>query len=73
MEEFYYDLITFLSELDPIVKVLLVGILSFLVILSIVAIIKTHVNPKKPVFKIGQFLLLGILIVVTIFVSVHVI
>lgn len=73
MEEFYYDLITFLSELNPLVKVLLVGLLFMLVVLSTATIVKTHINPKKPVFKIGQFLMLAILVAVTIFVSVHVI
>ena len=73
MEEFYYDTITFLSEMHPLVKCLLVGILTFLVVFSVIKIVKTHVNPKKSIFKIGQFILLAILIAITIFVCVHVV
>ena len=40
-------------------------------IMCIVQIIKTHVNAKKPVFKILQFIFTGILIGFTIFVCVH--
>ena len=73
MEEFYYNVITFLSEMHPLVKVLIVGLLAIFVVFSVIKIVKTHVNPKKSIFKIGQFLLLAILIAVTIFVCAHVI
>ena len=72
MEELYYNIITFLSELDPLVKGLIVGLLFILVIFSARNIVKTHVNPKKSIFKIGQFLGLGFLVALTIFVCVHV-
>ena len=72
MEEFYYNTITFLSELDPLIKGLLVALLFILVIFSVRGIIKSHVNPKKPIFKFGQFLLLGVLLAITIFVAVNV-
>ena len=72
MEEFYYDLITFLGNLNPFVKCLLVGLLTMLVVLATIKIIKTHVNPKKSIFKIGQFLILAILIAIAIFVCINV-
>ena len=72
MERFYHDITTFLGGLDPIVKGLLIGMLCILILLNLRSIVKTHVNPKKPVFKIGQFILLAILVAITIFVSIHV-
>ena len=72
MERFYHDITTFLGGLDPVVKGLLIGMLCILILLNLRSIVKTHVNPKKPVFKIGQFILLAILVAITIFVSIHV-
>ena len=71
MEEFYYDLITAISELDPFVKILIGGMLLMLVVFSVMKIVKTHVNPKKAIFKFGQFLLLAILVGATVFFAVH--
>ena len=72
MEEIYIDIITFLGGLNPMVKILIVGMLAILVFMSVISVVKTHVNPKKPVFKIGQFLLLAILVAITIFVCINV-
>ena len=72
MEKFYNDIITFLGTMDPFVKVLIVGMLAMLVFFSAKVIVKTHVNPKKPIFKIGQFFLLAILVALTIFVCINV-
>lgn len=72
MEEFYYDVITFLGNLNPFVKVLIVGLLAILLILSAIKLVKIHVNPKKAVFKIGQFLVFAILLALTIFVCINV-
>ena len=72
MEEFYYDFVTFLGGLDFIVKILIVGMLAILVFMSVKSVIKTHVNPKKPIFKIGQFILLAILLAITIFICINV-
>lgn len=71
MEEFYYNLITFLSELDPMVKGLIVGMLAILVLFCVRNIIKVHVNPKKAIFKLSQFFLLAVLIAITVFVCIH--
>ena len=72
MEEFYYNIVTFLVELDPLVQGLIVGLLAILVIMCVRNIVKTHVNPKKAIFKFGQFFILAILVAITIFVCVHV-
>ena len=72
MEEFYYNIITFLATLDPLVKALIVGMLAVLVILCVRNIVKTHVNPKKAIFKFGQFFLLAVLVALTIFICVNV-
>ena len=71
MEEFYINTITFISQLDPLVKGLIVGILLMLDVLCIKTIIKDHVNAKKPTFKIGQYILLIVLIALTIFICIH--
>ena len=71
MEEFYINTITFISGLDPLVKGLIIGLLFILVIFCARNIIKTHVNPKKTIFKFGQFFILAILIAITVFISIH--
>ena len=71
MEEFYYNVITFWATMDSTTKMLVIGILSILIVLEVVKIVKTHVNPKKTIFKVGQFLVLAILVTVTIFITVH--
>lgn len=71
MERFYYNLITFLGQLSPIMKILIVGLLTIFVILTVVDIVKTHVNKTKPVFKPMKFIVLAILVAITIFLSIH--
>ena len=72
MEKFYNDVITFLGGLNPAIKILIVGLLAVLVIMCVKNIVKTHVNPKKTIFKFSQFLLLAILVALTIFVCINV-
>lgn len=72
MEKLYYDIITFLGTLNPVVKALILGMLLILVLLCVKNIVKTHVNPKKPVFKILQFFMLALLVALTIFVTINV-
>ena len=72
MEKFYYDVITFLGGLHPFVKVLIIGMLFCLVVLCVRNIVKTHVNPKKAIFKFGQFFVLALLVAITIFVCINV-
>lgn len=72
MEKIYYDIITFLADLHPAVKVLVIGMLFMLVILCVRNIVKTHVNPKKTIFKFSQFFLLAVLVGLTIFISINV-
>lgn len=72
MKVFFNNLITSINNLDPLVKVLIIGLLLILDIMCVVQIIKTHVNPKKYVLKISQFLLLAILLAITVFFCIHV-
>ncbi len=72
MKVFFNNLITSINNLDPLVKVLIIGLLLILDIMCVVQIIKTHVNPKKYVLKISQFLLLAILLAFTVFFCIHV-
>ena len=72
MEKFYYDVITFLGNLNPLVKALIIGLLLILDVLCLRNIVKTHVNPKKTIFKLSQFLLMAILVALTIFVTINV-
>lgn len=72
MKQLYNNIVTFLFELDPIVKVLIVGLLCIFDIFIILKIVKTHANAKKTVFKVGQFILLAIFILLTIFVCAHI-
>ena len=71
MERFYHDIVTFLGGLDPTIKGLIIGVLCILIVLGVRNIVKTHVNSKKPVIKVGQFLLVAILVAITIFVCAH--
>ena len=72
MKVFFNNVITFINNLEPILKVLIVGMLLIIDILCVVQIVKTHVNPKKFVLKIGEFILLAIFLAITIFVLIHV-
>lgn len=72
MRVFFNNLITSINNLDIILKITLIGMLVILDFLCIKLIVKTHVNPKKWVFKIGQFVLLAILLFSTVFVCIHV-
>ncbi|MBQ7884817.1 MAG: hypothetical protein IJ318_01825 [Clostridia bacterium] len=72
MKVFFNNIITFINGLDTFVKVLIIGVLLLIDILCIIQVVKTHVNPKKPVFKILQFIMTIIFILLTIFVCAHV-
>lgn len=72
MEKFYYDVITFLGNLHPAIKALIIGMLLMLVVLCVISIVKTHVNPKKTIFKFTQFFMLAVLVALTIFVCINV-
>lgn len=71
MEELYYNIVTFIGGLEPLIKGLIIGLLFILIIMCVRNLIKVHVNPKKPIFKIGQFVLLAILVGITIFFCAH--
>jgi len=71
MKEFYYDTITFISGWPTTIKVLVIGMLFCLVVFGVRNIVKTHVNPKKTIFKFSQFFVLALLIALTIFISVN--
>lgn len=71
MKEFYIDTITFISQMDPLIKALIIGILLLLVVLCAKGIVSAHVNSKKPKIKIGMFILEAVLVALTIFVCVH--
>lgn len=71
MKVFFNNIITFINNLDTTLKVLIIGLLIMIDLMCLVQIIKTHVNAKKPVFKILQFIFTGIMIGFTIFVCVH--
>lgn len=72
MERIYHDIVTFLGGLEPMVKGLIVGLLVISILFCMRNIVKTHVNASKPVFKIAQFVLLIILVLITIFICAHV-
>lgn len=72
MKVFYNNVITFINNLDSFLKVLIICLLLLLDILSLVQIIKTHVNSKKPVFKLLQFVIFGLLLFITVFVCIHI-
>lgn len=72
MRVFFNNVITFINNLDVTLKITLIGMLVILDVLCVNLIIKTHVNPKKMVFKIGQFVLLAVLLGITVFVCLHV-
>ncbi|MBE7082255.1 MAG: hypothetical protein E7378_01060 [Clostridiales bacterium] len=72
MTEFINNLITGIAMLSPIMKALIIGILLILDVEIIILIVKTHVNPKKPILKIGQFILAALFIFITVFVCIHV-
>ena len=72
MGVFFNNLKTFINNLEPILKLLIIGMLLIIDILCVMQIVKTHYNPKKFVLKIGQFVLLAIFLLITIFVFAHV-
>lgn len=71
MKVFFNNLITFINNMDTFLKVLFIGMLIIIDVLALIQIIKTHVNPKKFVFKLGQFLILALFVALTIFVCAH--
>lgn len=71
MREFYIDTITFISQMEPLIKALIIGILLLFVVLGAKSIVSAHVNAKKPTLKIGTIILEVILVALTIFVCIH--
>lgn len=72
MRVFFNNVITFINSMDTYLKVLIIGVLLLIDILCIIQVVKTHVNPKKPVFKIFQFVFTILFILLTIFICSHV-
>lgn len=72
MRVFFNNIITFINGLDTFLKVLIIGVLILIDILCIIQVVKTHVNPKKPVFRIFQFVFTILFVAFTIFVCSHV-
>jgi len=72
MEVFFNNVITFINGWDPFLKVLVIGMLLLIDVLCAIQIVKTHVNPKKPVFKILQFVFFALFLALTIFVCAYV-
>lgn len=72
MEVFFNNLKTSIGAMSPLLKVLVVGILTMIDVLLIIEIAKVHINPKKPVLRLGLFFVLAICIAVTVFVCVNV-
>lgn len=71
MKEFFNNLATAINNWSPLLKTLVMGLLLIMDILCIIQIVKTHVNPKKMVFKIGQFLLLALFLTITVYISAN--
>lgn len=72
MNVFINNIITFINGLSTLMKVLIIGFLVLIDILCVIQVVKTHVNPKKPVFKILQFVMTILMILLTVFVCAHV-
>ena len=72
MKVFFNNVITFINNIDPFLKVMIIGMLLLIDIMSVMQIVKTHVNPKKPVFRILQFFVAALFIGLTVFVCIHV-
>lgn len=72
MDVFFNNVITFINSWEPFLKVLVIGMLFLIDILCAIQIVKTHANPKKPVFKVLQFVLMAVFIGLTILVCAHV-
>ena len=72
MRVFYNNIITFINGLDTFLKVLIIGVLLLIDILFVIQVVKTHVNPKKPVFKIFQFVFTILFIMFTVFFCSHI-
>ncbi len=72
MKVFFNNLITFINGLDAFLKVLVIGMLIIIDIMLVMQIVKTHINAKKFVFKIVQFIFLAIFLGLTIFIFAHI-
>lgn len=72
MNVFFNNVITFINGMDTLLKVLIIGVLLLVDILCVIQVAKTHLNPKKPVFKILQFIFAILFIMLTVFVCAHV-
>lgn len=72
MEKFINDLITFVSQLDPILKVALVGIFALFDILILISFIKTFANKNNKLkIKIATVLLFVICTGIIVFLGVY--
>lgn len=68
---FFTELITFLNDLTPLVKVLIIGMLTILICLSVVNVIKLNANIDKPKFKPLSIITCLLLIALFIFTCNH--
>ncbi len=71
MEEFINNIITFVSQLDPILKVALVGLFAILDILIIISFVKAMGKGDKIKIKVVTVLLFIICSGILIFLSIY--
>ena len=71
MQEFINNIITFVSQLDPILKVALVGLFAILDILILRSFIKTMGKGDKVKIKVTTVLLFIICSGILIFLSIY--
>ena len=70
MEDIYNQIVSFINiELDPLVRMLIVGIFAILGLLNFKNVVKIYVNPEKIKFKIMPILLTIIFIFLAVFVA----
>ena len=72
MKVFYNNVVTFINNMSPFLKTLIIGLLIIIDVLCVVQIIKTAGSSKKMLSKIGQYLLLALFLALTMFVTLHV-
>ncbi|MDD4816008.1 MAG: hypothetical protein PHQ62_02610 [Clostridia bacterium] len=70
MEDIYNQIVSFITlELDPLVRILIVGIFLILGLLNFKNVVKIHVNSDKIKFKIMPILLTIVFIFLAVFVA----
>jgi len=70
LEDIYNQIVSFINiELDPLVRMLIVGIFAILGLLNFKNVVKIYVNPEKIKFKIMPILLTIIFIFLAVFVA----